>query len=135
MMDKEEREIWLGKSRFYLGEDNIIYAIPVGDIDETLAIAIKENIFNFANMVDGTANSLIDLNKVGKPSMKAREIGKEALEHEKVGKLAFYGLHPVAKMLASFVMGVSKNKNMRFFKTKEDALVWLRSETRKEEDK
>ncbi len=125
-MEEKEREIWIGESRFYLDEDNIIYAAPIGDIDEKMAIAIKENILKLANMVDGKVNSIIDLNKVGKPSIKARMIGKEALGHEKVGKLAFYGLHPVAKILASFAMGVSDNNNMRFFKTKKEALAWLK---------
>jgi hypothetical protein len=47
-------------------------------------------------------------------------------EDTKTGKTAFFGMHPVARVIASFVMGVSPNKMMRFFKTKEDALIWLR---------
>jgi hypothetical protein len=122
----KNNEIWVGKSRFYLGEDNIIYAYPVGEIDEKTAYTIKKSIINLAKLADGKANSLVDLNRLGRPSMKARRIGKKALEHEKVGKLAFYGLHPVAKMLASFVMGVTKNKEMRLFETREEALAWLK---------
>jgi len=47
-------------------------------------------------------------------------------EYEKTGKVAVFGLHPVARVIASFVMGVSKNKDMRFFKAKEEALAWLK---------
>ena len=34
MIDEKDREIWVGKSRFYLGEDNIIYETVVGEQDE-----------------------------------------------------------------------------------------------------
>lgn len=125
-MKEDDREIWVGESRFYLGEDNIIYATPVGDIDEEMAIAFRENVLKLVNMADGKVDSLVDLNKVEKPSIKARKIGKDSFQHEKVGKLALYGLHPVAKMLASFLIGISKKKDMRFFKTKEEALAWLK---------
>jgi len=126
MGERNGREIWIGESRVYLGKDNVIYATPVGDIDNEKAIAFRDNIIKLACMVNGKVNSLVNLNNVGKPSMGARAIGKEALMHRKIGKIAFYGLHPVAKILAAFVMGVKKNKNMRFFKAKEEALAWLK---------
>jgi hypothetical protein len=125
-MEDKERSIQIGDSRIHLSEDNIIYATPKGDIDEITAIELRENIIKLANMVDGRVNSVIDLNKIGRPSIRARMIGKDAFEHEKVGKVAFYGLHPVAKMLASFAMGAARNNDMRFFKTKEEALDWMK---------
>jgi len=48
------------------------------------------------------------------------------LEHERTGKVALFGLNPVARVIASFVMGVTRKKDMRFFKTREEALAWLR---------
>jgi hypothetical protein len=42
-------------------------------------------------------------------------------EHPKSGRIACFGLSPVAKIIASFVMGISGNKNYRFFKTEEEA--------------
>ena len=71
-------------------------------------------------------NVLVDLNKAGKPTSEARKIGKERLEEEGVGKVALFGLHPVARVLASFVMGVSKKEDMKFFKTKEEAIAWFK---------
>lgn len=124
-MSEDDTEIQLGKSRVYLGKDNIVYATPIGNIDEKIARTFQQHIFEYANRIDGKINSLVDLSNSGIPSAKARKIGKDALNHEKVGKPAFYGLNPVTKMLASFAMGKAKNKNMRFFKTKEEALKWL----------
>ena len=121
-----EREIWVGESRFYLDEDNIIYHTIVGEVDEKIAIAHKEATLIFHNMAEGKVNILGDINKAGKQSPEARKIWRELSEHKKTGKVALYGMHPVARVIASFVMGVSRKKDMCFFKTKEEALAWLK---------
>lgn len=125
-MEEKEREIWVGGNRIYLGEDNILDIINVEEIDEKTAIAIKEAVLKLMNMVEGKVHTLTDLTKAGKTTPEARKIGKEMFEHERLGKVAMFGLHPVAKVIASFVMGVAKKKDIRFFKTKEEALVWLK---------
>ena len=125
-MKEKEREIWIGKSRFYLGEDNILYETVVGEIDGKMAIAMLKGTSELEDMVEGKVNTLIDLNKAGKTSSKARKIGQEAFEHEKIGKVALFGLNPVARVIASFVMGVTRKKDMRFFGSKEKALAWLK---------
>lgn len=126
MMNEKEKEIWVGESRFYLGEDDIIYCTIVGDIDAEMAIAMDEATLKLMNMVEGKVNVFTDDNKAGKPSAEARKIMQEFILHEKYGKLAIFGLHPVARVLASFVIGASKKEDMRFFKTKEEALAWLK---------
>ena len=75
-----EREIWVGESRYYLGEDNILYETLVGDQDERIALASKEATGKLHNMVEGKVRVLIDLNKAGRPSPKARKIGQEAFD-------------------------------------------------------
>jgi len=124
-MENKDRETWVGKNRLYLGEDNILYLTIFGEVDEKIETRINEATLKLMNMVEGKVNTLIDLNKAGKTSPGARKRQKEISEHEKVGRVALFGLHPVAKVIASFFMGLSKNKNMRFFKTKEEALAWL----------
>ena len=121
-----EREIWVGESRFYLGEDNILYETVVGEQTERMATEMRKVTEKLQNIVDGKVNVLIDLNEAGTPSSGARKIGQEAFENEKVGKIALFGLHPVARVIASFVMGVTRKKDIRFFKTKEKALTWLK---------
>ena len=121
-----EREIWVGENRLYLGEDNVLCITNTGEIDEKIAIEIKEAVLKLMNMVEGKVHTLTDLNKAGKTTSQARKVFQELAEHEKQGKNAFYGMHPVARVLASFFMGASKKKAMRFFKTKEEALAWLK---------
>ena len=121
-----EREIWVGENRLYLDEDNVLCIINIGEIDEKIAIEIKEAVLKIMNMVEGKVHTITDLNKAGKTASRARKIFQELAEHEKQGKNAFYGMHPVARVLASFFMGISKKKDIRFFKTKEEALAWLK---------
>ena len=121
-----EREIWIGENRLYFGEDNICYITVVGEVDEEIAIAIKEIDLKFKNTTEEKMNILADLNKAGKQSSEARKIWKEMTEHEKSGKIAMVGMHPVARVLAAFVMGVTNKKDMRFFESRGEALAWLK---------
>ena len=124
--EEKDREIWVGENRLYLGEDNILDITNVGEIDEKTAIAMKEALLKLMNMVEGKVHALTDLNKAGKTTPQARKIFQGLAEHEKAGKVAQVGMHPVARVLGSFVMGVSKKKDFRFFKTREEALAWLK---------
>ena len=125
-MAEKDREIWVGENRIYLDEDNVLCVTNVGEIDEKIAIEIKEAVIKLINMVEGKVHTLTDLNKAGKTTSQARKIFQELAEYKKQGKNAFYGMHPVARVLAAFFMGISKKKDMRFFKTKEEALQWLK---------
>jgi hypothetical protein len=125
-MAEKDREIWAGEHRLYLGEDNIFYITVVGEVDGKTAAEVTEIDNKFKSMVEGKINVLADLNKGGKQSAEARKIWKEMTEDDRTGKIAMYGMHPVARVLASFVMGVSRKKDVRFFKTKEEALTWLK---------
>ena len=121
-----ERELWVGESRFYLDEDNIIYSTIIGDTDSEMAIAFDEATLKLMNMIEGKVNVFVDNDKARKPSAVARKIMQGFIMHEKYGKLAIFGLHPVARVLASFFMGYSKKKDMRFFNSKDEALAWLK---------
>ena len=121
-----EREIWVEESRLYLGEDNILYETLVGKQDLETVIAIMEIHDKFRSLVEGNLNVLIDINKTGQPTSQARKTGLERLGKEGYGKVAMFGMHPVARVLASFIMGVTKKEDLRFFKTNEEALAWLK---------
>lgn len=125
-MEEKEREIWVGENRLYLGEDNVVYITPVGEQDEKTVLATQHASMKLRSMVEGKVNMLIDINKAGKPSPKARRMGQEMLENEGIEKVALFGLHPVARVIASFVIGVTRKRDIRFFKTREEALAWLK---------
>jgi len=126
MVEKGDREIWVGESRFYLGEDDILYLTLVGEHDEKTAMAMGNALFKLLGMVEGKLNIFADNNKAAKASSEARKMFKDWSEDERLGKIAIFGMHPMARVIASFVMGVSRKKDMRLFKTKEEALAWLK---------
>ena len=125
-MENNNREILAGQNRIYLGEDNILYYVNIGEIDEELAHESCEAMLKLRDMGEGTVHFLIDLNKGGKTSAKARKIFQDFTQKNVHGKLALCGMHPIARVLASFFMGITQKEDMRFFKTKEEALDWLR---------
>ncbi len=126
-IEEKDREIIIDAGRLYLGDDNILYITPLeGNMDEQLAIEACRAALGLQNMIEGKVNALIDLNRVGKQSAGARQRWKEWNDNEKTGKVAYIGLHPVARVLAAFVMGITRKKDARFFKTEEEALAWLK---------
>jgi len=119
-------EIWNGENRSTLRDGNIIHVIAKGE--QTLQSSLQQLEANhiFSASLTGKVSFLIDLNQAGKNSPEARMIWKQTGEHENTFKIAMYGLHPVARVIASFAIGISKNPNQRFFKTEEEALAWIK---------
>lgn len=124
--EEQDRELSIGKHRFFLREDNILYDTIVGDISKNEAEIALDFTQKCEAKVPGKLNILIDINKCGKPSAEARKFGKEVFAREKIGKVALYGLNPVARVIASFMITLSTRGNIRFFKTQEYALAWLK---------
>ena len=121
-----EKEYLVGSNRTALIEGNIIYVIAEGEQPKELAHLQEKINLELAALVNGKIKYLIDLNNCGKNSPEARVIWKKLSDDQNTEKVAVFGIHPVARVLASFVLGVSKKPKDRFFKTKESALVWLK---------
>lgn len=121
-----ESEFWVGENRYYFDKDNILYINAIGELNEELAKVVLKAHTKLTNKVEGKVFLLVDLNKAGKPSANARKIILEITDSEKCEKSAFFGMHPVARMVASFTIGISKNKKMQFFKNVLEARNWLK---------
>jgi len=120
-----ENEFLVGTNRTALIEENIIYVVAKGEQTDEVAIAQEEVNRRLKEQSNQKIYYLIDLNECGKNSRKAREIWLKLAEDEATEYVAIFGLHPVAKVIASFVTGLSKRQNERFFKKKEEAVNWL----------
>ncbi len=126
LIQLSENEYWVGSNRTALLEGNIIYVTAEGEQTPELARLQEEINSKLAALVKGEIKYLIDLNNCGKNSPEARVIWKKLSDDENTQKVAVFGLHPVARVLASFVLGFSYEPKDRFFKTKEKALEWLK---------
>lgn len=127
-MENNSRTARLGECTWLLDEDNVLHIHSEGNIDGDFArecIKVSERLIE---AVQGQIDMLIDTNKTGKQSSEARQIWKEFSERPIVRRVAVHGLHPVARVAASFITGIlspdGKNKT-KFFKTREEALAWL----------
>jgi hypothetical protein len=125
-MEDNTKEIWVGKNRFHLGEDGILYVTVEGEHDRENAEAMREAFYTFLSMTDGKLNVFTDNSRDKKPSVGARAVFREMAQHEKCGKIAVFGMNPVARMLTNFVLGSSGNKHIHISDTREEALAWLR---------
>jgi len=120
-----DTEIWVGSSKTTLIEGSIIFVEAVGSHSAESAQAQIEINDRLARMVPDRVNYLIDLNRAGKSSPEARKIWKEISDYENTGRVALFGLHPVARVLASFVMSITTNNKVQFFRTKEEGIKWI----------
>ncbi|MDD5528658.1 MAG: STAS/SEC14 domain-containing protein [bacterium] len=125
-MNKQRREIVIGKHTFYLDKSNILRITVVGEPGNETVTAMKTLHEKLDDIAKDKVNFLIDLNRAGKPSPEVRNMEKLIYRHKKVRKIAFCGAHPVAKVLANFTISVTKKKDMQFFDTEEKALSWLK---------
>jgi hypothetical protein len=121
-------EIWIGECRARMDGQNILHETIVGEVNEKIAHEFEKASQMLRKNVVGRMNVLIDLTRAGKPTPKARKLARVRLEDVCIGKVALFGMHPVARVIASFVIGITRKKDMRFFKTKDEALAWLRGE-------
>jgi len=124
-MSDEARERWIGDTRVFVLDEGVIKAIVVGAFDTERAKKAYESTFELAKEFAGGVHLLVDLNKAGKSDPGARRLWKKMAEHPDMHKVAYYGLHPVARVIASFVTSVTTKEDVKFFKTEEDALAWL----------
>lgn len=120
-----DTEYVMGENKISLIDNNIIHVVPKGEQTLDDALCYKEMCASLSTLVNGQINYLIDLNDCGKNAPEARNIWKELSEDKNTSKVGLFGLNPVARVIASFVIGTYKHNNMMFFKTKEDAMAWI----------
>ena len=123
-----EGEYAIGESRIKItdGKYIVYHATAIGEQTAEVAAAhgvlINETLFKS----DKQVQFLIDLNHCGKNSPQARVCWRNYSMLEKTHKVAIFGMHPVARMVASFVMGtISKIERYKFFNTETEARDWF----------
>jgi hypothetical protein len=121
-----DTEIRNGANEITLIEGNIIFIKAIGIQTDQMAISHMEIYKQFSLLVNNKINFLIDLNKSGKSTPLARKIWKEITDDEGTNKVALFGLHPVAGVVATFVMQIVSRNNIQFFTNVEEALKWVK---------
>jgi hypothetical protein len=120
------KEILAGKHKLSLGNDNILYVKPSGSVSSEDALRIRDAFIELISLAKDDLCVLADLNNAGKPSIEARKVAGEILRKDEIKKLAFVGMHSIARVIAKFMINLLSKKEARFFETKEEALIWLK---------
>ncbi|HZL10625.1 MAG TPA: hypothetical protein VFC65_11565 [Prolixibacteraceae bacterium] len=108
-------------------EDNIIEFSAIGSPSEEFANACYQLDAEMLKEIEGKAYRIINLNKAGKPSKKAREIFQKLLKEHPVEKTAFIAANPVAKIIASFIISFLNNDDIKVFSSQKNAIEWFKS--------
>lgn len=121
-----DTEYQVGPVNLKLIHNNISFSAPKETVTLELAQKCYEVHMIFREYINAPVNVLIDLNNAKKSPPEARRFWEKIANEEHYHKIAFCGLHPVARILAAFEISASANRNkMHFFKTKEEAIKWL----------
>jgi hypothetical protein len=121
-----DNEFLLGENRITVMENSILYIEVIGEQTDEHARLINENIHMVLASVPGKMRQLINLNRSGKSSPLSRQVFKKLNDEHISEKVAVFGIHPVARVLAMFVTGITQQNNVRFFTNEVEALNWLR---------
>ena len=100
---------------------------PHGPGEPTVVRAIQANDRAVKEETGTIWKYLVDFNEAGRPSADAGRVWREITNDELTGRVAVFGTHPVARVLAAFFSRVARHKGTRFFETEAEALEWLRS--------
>jgi len=72
-------------------------------------------------------NWLINLTWMRKANADARKKVAEIASDPKVGKFAFFGASVFVRTVVNFMMAAAHKNNIKHFRTKEEALEWLKA--------
>ena len=122
-----EDEYRIKDNKIRIIEGNIIFIEPQGEQTDSIAKAHLEHNNMLSRQISGNLNYLINLNRAGKSSPVARKVWQKISELPVTNKVALFGIHPVARILATFVIGVTSKKEIRFFNNETEALAWISS--------
>jgi hypothetical protein len=117
----------VGENIFYF-ENDILCVFGVGDCDEKLALGVKDVMMEI-HKTRSEIRTLVDMNQAGKSSPEARKIWKDLMDHKNMVKIAFVGVHMVARVIAEFLILFSGSKRSRFFSNREEAMKWLTNDS------
>ncbi len=125
-MSTEVRYVDNNKIIIHDGHFIVYHVTTIGEQTDEIAYTHYRMVTELLQNSDKKIQFLIDLNQCGKNSPKARDTWRALSNLDQTDKVAIFGIHPVAKMLASFVMGKLKRMNKyHFFLTEEEAWDWL----------
>ncbi len=122
----KENQLWLvSNNKVILNEGKVVHIVVNGPQNHEIATAHFKLHQQIASMPGGKVSYLVILDEAGKFFPEARKIWNEIGNRADTRKIAFLGSHPVAKVLADFLMIGAEKPKLQYFDDKQSALEWL----------
>ena len=126
MTEQEQFKVWWDERK------EIVRILATGDLSDEVAEkmvadlgrSIAESNERRINVID----ILCDVAKVKIATSKARKVLAEWIKKGKVNKFAICGAGILQRTTAKFIFAFAGFENVRFFKSDEEALRWLKEE-------
>ena len=118
----------MGEYKVCKGDDGIIRGILLGVHEKRDAESIIKEITDLSEE-KGKARVLIDLSKTERGTLGARKVHLNNIKVQPptFEKLALFGANTTNKVMVNFIVKATGRKNkIKYFKTEEEALRWLR---------
>jgi len=119
------------KSKIWLGDDGIVRVKVGKTMDEGIIDDLANDFQGIARKLSSKAKVLIDLGSVPNVPIssfrrKATRLIKDAFKNPGFEKIALYKGGVIPRTVVSFILVAAGLKNIKYFKTEEEALKWLR---------
>ncbi len=121
-----KKEIKRKQIKIFVDKDGIINFVDQTRNTVEDALVAKEKILELAKKMPKPRRLLTDLTGIETPSAKIRKIVAEMMKEARIDKIALVGGDFIMKTVANFMMSASGIKNSKFFKTKKEAIEWLK---------
>jgi len=123
--------------RLTVGEEGILYFEITGNVDDVAANVRQAELSTqclkeaLGKNPDQKFKCLVDLSAISKtahyPSPQARQIFAETIDHKQLIKIAVIVPRILVQAVMNFILyAVNKKRKVKLFKTKKEALDWLK---------
>jgi len=135
-LPKEKVKTEIKGSKIWLGDEGFLH-VKVGDvIDEEIVQNLLKNYLELAKKLPIKPNVLVDMTLVphtpfSTSSLFRKEMAKkikEAVKDIGFSKAALWGGGAIQRTVVRFILVAARVKNIKHFKTEEEALKWLKEE-------
>jgi hypothetical protein len=116
------------QNKAILHPDDIIELIVAGDQDYESIMHLYEEAKPLLGQLQTEGKpllGLVNLEKEGKPGVTSNKAAMELLEKITYDKLAMYAA-PISEIAKMIILAMGKDENTKVFKTREEALAWLK---------
>lgn len=112
--------------RIYIDKYGYVRVELLGNQTEKDLVEFKKDIVEICQAIKGKKLGMLDVGKTDRVDLKARVIYMEIGRMEMWDKIAIFDGSIMGRVLAKFIIAAINLDRVKFFKTEDEAVKWLR---------